>query len=460
MIEGDVINVRDYGASPSAAAATNTAAIQAAITAANAAGGGVVFVPKGTYLCNATINMAAKVTLAGEGYRTSILSFNHTGAGIKMTSPINTSTGVYTTIKDIGILCTNPANVDGGYVDVCGTFVVCQSIEVYGFKYGIIFDQTELSEIDLCQLGTPIAGGAGIWLVDGPDYTPGSLSGFTNRISITRCQINSSATTYGIADDGGYTHVIATNNFNGCLNHIRLGGGIGIIVSGNQMESATGANIQTYNTKLVGSTGSSVTQLDLISNVIVTTVGNNCLKIGFSCTPVASFGNAYINGAAAVAISGLGNTFSFSSVGDYFGNTPTDATAVNEFRSNDYGTFTPVLNIGGATTGITYSAQLGIYTRVGKIVNFSVDIALTSKGALTGIVTIAGLPYAAAPTITQQINAPFATGIVGTTSVGAWINPTTSVIQLQNNEVNYTGALTQANISDTTIIRITGFYST
>lgn len=42
-------NVRLFGASPAASAATNTAAIQAAIDACRAAGGGRIFIPKGVY---------------------------------------------------------------------------------------------------------------------------------------------------------------------------------------------------------------------------------------------------------------------------------------------------------------------------------------------------------------------------------------------------------------------------
>jgi hypothetical protein len=54
--------------------------------------------------------------------------------------------------------------------------------------------------------------------------------------------------------------------------------------------------------------------------------------------------------------------------------------------------WTPVVKIGGASTGITYSNQVGRYTVVGRTVNFECYVSLTSKGSLTGNVTIAGLP--------------------------------------------------------------------
>ena len=74
MIQGDVFNVLDYGASPSASAAANTAAIQAAINAANAAyttggsfgGGNTVFIPAGRYLYTGLI-IKNGVNLVGAG---------------------------------------------------------------------------------------------------------------------------------------------------------------------------------------------------------------------------------------------------------------------------------------------------------------------------------------------------------------------------------------------------------
>jgi hypothetical protein len=67
MISGAPFNVLDYGASPSASAATNATAIQAAIDAANTAGGGMVFLPTGSYSIGTTsLFLKNKVFLVGE----------------------------------------------------------------------------------------------------------------------------------------------------------------------------------------------------------------------------------------------------------------------------------------------------------------------------------------------------------------------------------------------------------
>ena len=54
--------------------------------------------------------------------------------------------------------------------------------------------------------------------------------------------------------------------------------------------------------------------------------------------------------------------------------------------------FTPVLKFGGATTGITYSSQLGrSVTYAGVVHEVWIDLILTSKGSATGSATISGL---------------------------------------------------------------------
>ena len=56
--------------------------------------------------------------------------------------------------------------------------------------------------------------------------------------------------------------------------------------------------------------------------------------------------------------------------------------------------WTPVLQFGGASTGITYSVQDGQVIRLGKLVAAFFGFMLTSKGAAAGNATIAGLPVA------------------------------------------------------------------
>ena len=56
--------------------------------------------------------------------------------------------------------------------------------------------------------------------------------------------------------------------------------------------------------------------------------------------------------------------------------------------------WTPVLQFGGASVGITYSTQKGLYTRIGNQVYVWIIIVLSSKGSSTGSAIITGHPVA------------------------------------------------------------------
>jgi len=73
MIKDGVINIVDYGADPTGAT-DSTAAIQNAINAANAAGGGTVFIPNGTFNTNAWIYLKSNVTIEGTGSGSKVIS--------------------------------------------------------------------------------------------------------------------------------------------------------------------------------------------------------------------------------------------------------------------------------------------------------------------------------------------------------------------------------------------------
>jgi hypothetical protein len=62
---------------------------------------------------------------------------------------------------------------------------------------------------------------------------------------------------------------------------------------------------------------------------------------------------------------------------------------------DDYeeGTWTPTLDFGGGTTGISYSTRSAKYTKIGNVVYFSFRIYLSSKGSSTGAAHISGFPF-------------------------------------------------------------------
>ena len=290
----------------------DTAAIRAALDVLNVAGGGVLYFPAGTYLSSSPLVWPQKVIGQGAGAEVTTLTSAHAGDGIQSTWPINSSTAVHIALRDMTIKNTNGANTGGGFADVGGTFVTLHKVRVEGFKYNVIFDQTELADIDLCIFEQPLTGG--VWLVNGADHTVGANTEFTNRISINRSQFNSSV---GIAiiDDGGVSHTFEDNNYNGWVHHIRRAGGVGLRIDGGEMESATSANI--VFTNLTYNSGSGVGQSTAVmiggGLAIVPSTGNSCISI--TSIGQLGLGDLYFGNTSAIKVVGTVNAGSIVSWG-------------------------------------------------------------------------------------------------------------------------------------------------
>jgi len=83
---------------------------------------------------------------------------------------------------------------------------------------------------------------------------------------------------------------------------------------------------------------------------------------------------------------------------DIFGTTITGSSTglINYVSFNinyEEGTWTIGVSFGGGTTGITYGAYTGYYTKIGNLVTISGFMNLTSKGESIGAALITGLPF-------------------------------------------------------------------
>lgn len=136
-------NVKDptYGAKGDGST-DDTAAIQATITAANAAGGGVVFFPPGSYRTTAALTLSDKVSLLGSGMFASRIRIDHaTANGVSVASATDNqyirdlgiaptqansgshiviSTGTATTISVVGCHLGDPSNTTGKCLALTG----------------------------------------------------------------------------------------------------------------------------------------------------------------------------------------------------------------------------------------------------------------------------------------------------------------------------------------------------
>lgn len=95
MIEGAPINLLDFGASPSATGATNSAALQAAMNAV-ATTGNVIYIPAGTYSFSSVVSTTGNIGIIGDGDST-VLDFS----GITSSSSAINVTGSVTQIQNI-----------------------------------------------------------------------------------------------------------------------------------------------------------------------------------------------------------------------------------------------------------------------------------------------------------------------------------------------------------------------
>lgn len=137
-------------------------------------------------------------------------------------------------------------------------------------------------------------------------------------------------------------------------------------------------------------------------------------------------------------------------------NASSNANTLDDYEE---GTFTPALAIGGGTTGITYSQQVGRYTKIGNRVWIDIVIVLTSKGALTGNLTITGLPFTSSAA--TAYHATFAVQPY-TFASGNYIfgdlAASSSAISLDNFAAGTTSGLTNTAINNTSQVNLSGSY--
>ena len=120
------------------------------------------------------------------------------------------------------------------------------------------------------------------------------------------------------------------------------------------------------------------------------------------------------------------------------------------------GTWTPALAFGGVVTGITYSAQLGTYTLIGREVTCRFRIVLTSKGAATGAATISGLPFAANADVTQNGSGgqcPIYASLASVTETPVLaVAPSAVAVQLETFGAAASAAMDNSNFTNTSVL--------
>ncbi len=92
LVGASWVDVRWFGASPSASASTNAAAFNSASQYVNSSGGGTVHIPAGTYSYDSTLLFYVTPTLGltifrGDGKASTVLNYTGTGAAVGVSTP-------------------------------------------------------------------------------------------------------------------------------------------------------------------------------------------------------------------------------------------------------------------------------------------------------------------------------------------------------------------------------------
>jgi hypothetical protein len=196
---GDFISVKDFGAIGDGVT-DDTVAIQAALTALTASGGGVLNFPKGTYIVSSALVINAPIRLQGDGagyiswgaYPTATI-----GTTIKYTGSASTSLKVITFldinggssgIRDIAIDCNNLAGYGCSLEGIAGGEF--SNLTVLKFTYVGVVLQAGTSGLTTCSWnsftnlrinpGSVSTGKAALWLRGTPTLANACHNTFVN----------------------------------------------------------------------------------------------------------------------------------------------------------------------------------------------------------------------------------------------------------------------------------------
>lgn len=217
----------------------------------------------------------------------------------------------------------------------------------------------------LAATATALATSRTIGTLTGDVTTAGSgFNGTTNNTNATvLATVNSNV--------GSFTSANITVNAKGLITAAANGSGGGIVVGTTTVGSGTTTRILYNNAGVVGEytlTGTGTVVVMATSPTLTTPKATTTIGVG-NTTPSAS-----------------GSGVSFPATQD-------PSSDVNTLDDYEEGTWTPVLNFGGGTTGITYTSRVGYYTKIGRVVYIHFDILLSNKGSSTGNGDILGLPF-------------------------------------------------------------------
>jgi hypothetical protein len=200
-------------------------------------------------------------------------------------------------------------------------------------------------------------------------------------------------------------------------------------------------------TTLSALTASTALALDASKNVVSVTntgTGDNVLA-----TAPTLVGDVTLSTGNLVVSNGKGIDFS-----------ATPGTGTSElFADYEEGTWTPVVEFGGASVGITGTFS-GKYTKIGRQVFGYCQLSFTNKGSSTGAMTVTGLPFTSSTVSTFASPASIVSNLAATLQFQSWINESAASIRVQKMGATATSDVVNTDIANNTRVDFSFNYLT
>ncbi len=125
------------------------------------------------------------------------------------------------------------------------------------------------------------------------------------------------------------------------------------------------------------------------------------------------------------------------------------SAGANTFDDYEEGTWTPGMTFNGSATGVTFTAQVGNYTKIGNLVSGQLQIILSSNGSGVGNNLVTGLPFTANGFTHAVAVAPLSNFSGLTAGVCGVVVASSTTIQLRAPSTTGSTILTDTNVTDT-----------
>jgi hypothetical protein len=141
-------------------------------------------------------------------------------------------------------------------------------------------------------------------------------------------------------------------------------------------------------------------------------------------------------------------------------NASADYNTLDDYQEHQLNSFVPTLTFGGGSTGMTISSYRTLATKVGPLITFWIQIALSAKGSSTGAAVVGGLPYtswndgATNPMVAMGFSNLTFSGQV----YGQVINNSATIGLYSTASGGAQAALTDTAFANTTVLTISGSY--